>query len=351
MENIHVSIIIPAYNAEKYIIRTLNSVINQNFEGYEIVFIDNGSGDDTLAIAQDFLSNAVNSQKIANFSVQILYFEDNQGPSIARNKGMEVAKGDYFVFLDDDDTIATNHLNNLYNAVISNYVDSAFIKMVKVSENNQVLSSNEDYNPLIRIAKTYDDFDVSSYDLIKLELMMEIPFSFVQLIYDKNIINNENLIFNENIFYGEDTDFALRYLAYCNKIHFINENSYFYYQVEGSITSNAGLLRFDFIPILEDLANYYENLAYFNPDLIGLISLIRNYRIPKAIFGNMNYLFYYNYDFEDVISKMNDLDLFNKLSKFETRNSEDRKFLLKIKSFLISPKLYYKFWKRFKNKI
>lgn len=351
MENIKVSIIIPGYNAAKYIVRTLKSVINQNFKGYEIVFIDNGSSDDTLAIAQNFLSEAVNSQEIANFSAQILYFEDNQGPSIARNKGMEVAKGDYFVFLDDDDTIATNHLYNLYNSVNSNYVDSAFIKMVKVSEDNQILSSDDDYGFLIRIAKTYDDFSVSAYDLIKLELMMKIPFSFVQLIYDKNTINNESLIFNENILYGEDTDFALRYLAHCNKIHIIDENSYCYYQVEGSITSNAGLARFNFILILEDLANYYESLAYFNPDLIELINLIRNYRIPKAIFGNMNYLFYHNYDFEDIISKMEDLDLFDKLSKFEARNSEDKKFSLKIKSFLISPKLYYKSWKMFKNKI
>ena len=70
-------------------------------------------------------------------------------------------------------------------------------------------------------------------------------------------------------------------------------------------------------------------------------------RIPKAIFGNMNYFFYNGYDFDEVIGKMKELDLLSKLSKYEGNS----KFKSKIRLFLLSPKLYYKTWKKLKNSI
>ena len=78
-----------------------------------------------------------------------------------------------------------------------------------------------------------------------------------------------------------------------------------------------------------------------------LSQLVITSRIPRAIFGNMNYFFYNGYDFDEVIGKMKELDLFNKLSKFEG----DSKFKLKIRLFLLNPKIYYNVWKRLKNSI
>ena len=78
-----------------------------------------------------------------------------------------------------------------------------------------------------------------------------------------------------------------------------------------------------------------------------MADLITTSRIPKAIFGNMNYFFYNSYDFDEVMNRMNELDLFSKLSKYEG----DKKFELKIKLFLFNPKLYYIMWKKFKNSI
>ena len=75
--------------------------------------------------------------------------------------------------------------------------------------------------------------------------------------------------------------------------------------------------------------------------------LIYTSRIPRAIFGNMNYFFYNDYNFDEVINQMEKLDLFNKLSMFKG----DKKFTIKIKLFLFNPKLYYEVWKKFKNSI
>ena len=88
-------------------------------------------------------------------------------------------------------------------------------------------------------------------------------------------------------------------------------------------------------------------LFFKNQNRSDLAELIYTSRIPRAIFGNMNYFFYNDYDYGEVIKKMNELDLFKKLSKFKG----DKKFTIKIKLFLLNPKLYYILWKKFKNSI
>ena len=78
-----------------------------------------------------------------------------------------------------------------------------------------------------------------------------------------------------------------------------------------------------------------------------MANLVITSRIPKAIFGNMNYFFYNGYDFDRVLNKMKELDLLTKLSRYEG----DSKFKSKIRLFLLSPKIYYKTWKKLKNSI
>ena len=90
------------------------------------------------------------------------------------------------------------------------------------------------------------------------------------------------------------------------------------------------------------MAEFYRGLGRDD-----LADLIITSRIPKAIFGNMNFFFYNDYDFDEVLAKMKELDLLDKLSKFEG----DSKFKNKIRLFLLNPKLYYKMWKKLKNSI
>ena len=171
---------------------------------------------------------------------------------------------------------------------------------------------------------------------------MKIPFNFVQLSYKTDIIKKHNLKFREDVNYGEDTDFAIKALSYGNSIKISNEITYYYMQHEESLINTSKLKRFDYIPVLEDLAQFFKEK---NQD--DLAELIYTSRIPKAIFGNMNYFFYNDYNYDDVIKKMNELDLFRKLSKFKG----DKKFSFKIKLFLLNPNLYYIMWKKFKNSI
>ncbi|WP_407378862.1 glycosyltransferase family 2 protein [Methanobrevibacter sp.] len=318
MNDIKISVILPVYNEQEYIQATLDSIINQNFDDYEVIVIDDGSTDDSLRIIKETFADSSISHKIIH--------QENSGVSVARNRGIEEACGEYIVFVDGDDYILTNHLSELYNP---DY-DFSLIQMIK----------NEGQN--VSSPHVYGVEEISAKDFIKLELEMKVPFNFVQLSYKRDIIKNHGLRFREDISYGEDSDFALRALIYGDTIKISDEITYYYLQHQESLINTSKLKRFDFIPVLEDLGEFFRENSH--PDLV---ELIRSSRIPRAIFGNMNYFFYNDYDYDEVIGKMNELDLFDKLSNFRG----DRKFAFKIKLFLFNPKLYYKLWKKFKNSI
>ena len=131
-------------------------------------------------------------------------------------------------------------------------------------------------------------------------------------------------------------------MSYGDKIAISNEATYYYIQHSQSAVRTSQFRRFDVVEIFEELAVFYKKQG-----LNDLSQLVITSRIPRAIFGNMNYFFYNGYDFDEVIGKMKELDLFNKLSKFEG----DSKFKLKIRLFLLNPKIYYNVWKRLKNSI
>ena len=343
MNNIKVSVIIPCFNSSLTIKKSLNSVINQDFNDFEVILIDNHSTDNTVSIAEEILSNS-------NISYKISVNSENKGQSFSRNKGMDLAEGNYLIFVDSDDTIASNHISNLYNNITPTN-QASFVKLVKVDEDFNYLYKSNEYNNLLSL-KTEDNlisddvFSIDSKELIKLELLMRIPFSFTQLIYNKEIIRENNIKFNESVSYGEDTDFALRYLACINNVSIVFEDTYFYYQHNKSTSHNINLGRFDFVSVLEDLAIFYDNLNYKD-----LKNLVITSRIPKSIFGNLMYLFHENYSFEEIISEIEKRDLFIKLIKFKKYDKKDSKFDTKLKHFIKYPKNYYKIWKLFKDSI
>lgn len=106
------SIIIPAYNVAPYLANGLNSVLNQNFDNFEIILIDDGSHDETLNIAKQY------RQKYQNIT---LLSQPNQGVSVARNHGIQLARGEYVLFLDGDDCWrGQNALTDLANLIDKN---------------------------------------------------------------------------------------------------------------------------------------------------------------------------------------------------------------------------------------
>lgn len=318
MDNFKVSVIVPVYNASEYIGNTLNSIINQDFDGYEIIVIDDGSTDDSLDIINRTLENI-------EIPYEIIH-QENAGVSVARNVGIEASKGDYLVFIDADDHVTPNHISTLYNGE---------------SDFSLILYVKEDGDKLIHM-DTYSEDMISTEDFIKKELNMEITFNFFQLMYKSSIIKDNNIRFTPGIVYGEDTEFAHKALFHGNQIEINNEVTYYYVQHSESAIKTTEYRRFGVIKIFEDLADFYNKNN--KPELANLIITSR---IPKAIFGNMNFFFHNGYDFDEVLGKMKELDLLNKLSRYQG----DSKFKLKIRLFLLNPRIYYKTWMKLKNSI
>ena len=275
MDNIKVSVIVPVYNCSEYISTTLNSIINQNFDNYEIIVIDDGSSDNSLDIIYETLSQTDIPHKIIH--------QRNSGVSVARNNGMEMARGQYFVFVDGDDYILTTHLSELYK----NIDEFSLVQFVKKDQ-------DKTSNPYF-----YHQEEMSTEEFIKKELMMEMPLKLWQVMYKADIIKNNDLKFTPSVVYGEDTEFALKTLSFGDKITISNEITYFYIQHESSTINTSSFKRFEFIQILENLAEFFNKQGKND-----LVSLIITSRIPKAIFGNMNYFFYNNYDFNEIMLKI-----------------------------------------------
>lgn len=104
---VKVSIIVPVYNVEKYIKRCVDSLLNQTFEDYELVFINDGSKDNSLEILNTYKSNS----KIR------IYTQSNKGPALTRNRGIKLASGKYIMFIDSDDYVDSDYIEKYYNAV------------------------------------------------------------------------------------------------------------------------------------------------------------------------------------------------------------------------------------------
>ena len=318
MDNIKVSVIVPVYNASQYISKTLNSIIAQDFDSYEIIVIDDGSTDNSLEIIKDTLNQCNVSNKVIH--------QENAGVSLARNVGIDESKGKYLVFIDADDYVSENHLSSLYNG------KTDFSLTLYAKKQGDKLTNLDSYSQDL----------ISTQEFIEMELNMQITFNFFQLMYKSDIIKNNNIRFTPGIVYGEDTEFAHKALNYGDTIAINNEVTYYYVQHSQSAINTTEYRRFDIVEIFENIAEFYRKNGKKE-----FADLIVTSRIPKAIFGNMNFFFYNGYDFDEVIAKMKELDLFEKLSKYQG----DFKFKLKIRLFLLNPKLYYKTWKKIKNSI
>lgn len=141
-----ISLIIPVYNAEPYLLRCLDSVLAQDYKELEIVLIDDGSTDGSPIICDKYAKQYNNI---------MVWHVPNGGASLARKRGIEVAKGEYFTFIDSDDFVAANYVSAMY-ALIEKYgtkIGACGVKRVMPNENNDENENNNENEKLL----TFDE--------------------------------------------------------------------------------------------------------------------------------------------------------------------------------------------------
>lgn len=239
--DIEVSVIVPCYNAEKYIIQTLKSLENQIYKNFEVIIINDGSKDLTEKVIKEYIVNSnlkVNYKKIKN-----------SGVSTARNIGISYAKGTYIVFLDSDDIYHKEYVKALYNAIELEKNDVAYCCYSREVE--------EVFNGTDRNEEKQDIL-LSHIELMRNFMYRKGPSGFWSFIYKKSIIENKKIEFNKNLKYGEDTQFTWKYLVHCNKGKFINRKLYGYRDNEFSAVNNISWNIIDSVKAVEEVEKYLE---------------------------------------------------------------------------------------------
>ena len=148
-----ISVIIPAYNAEKYISECLNSVLSQDFEDFEVLCVNDGSTDKTEDIINSF-----NNSKV------ILINQKNIGASISRKNGLLKATGDYILFLDSDDILEEHALKSLYENAIKNKSDIVYFKYFEYDGKTKSPYIDSDLSRCFPMVKNFEDFVFKAED-------------------------------------------------------------------------------------------------------------------------------------------------------------------------------------------
>lgn len=200
-----VSIIIPAYNVENYIEKGLLSCINQSYRNIEIVVVDDGSDDNTWEVIQRYALIDLRIKAIR---------QSNKGVSTARNTALDNSMGEYVLFLDSDDWLEYDAVENLLrwqnqhvNKLISGGMYFAY------SEKNGII------NKVLQHVNQCEEVLVPEAALFRFEGNLGLISSCYKL-YRKNIISANSLYFDTDIFHGEDGLFVFKYLHYTDGLYF-----------------------------------------------------------------------------------------------------------------------------------
>jgi len=214
-----ISVIVPVYNAESSIIRSIDSLLAQTFQNFEVIIIDDGSTDSTKLILENHLSSIIDHKCDIIFKSR-----ENKGVAATRNEGVELAKGLFIIHMDSDDWVEKNFLSSLYDSAISQKAD------IVISDYTLVFD-NEKKRIKVPMVST-------PVELIRYLLQGKIHgFSWNKLIRSE-IIKSNNIVFNDNVQYLEDLVYVIRVALVSNRLSFVNESLIYYNQVnESSITS------------------------------------------------------------------------------------------------------------------
>lgn len=228
-QNILLSIIIPVYNLENYIKECLDSLVKQITENVEIIIVNDGSTDNSEIICKEYCSKYPYIKYV---------YQENAGVSSARNNGLNLAIGKYIQFVDGDDWLLPNAIDEILKKIKNDDFDIICGRYVKsYDEKNQKISLIE--------SKFIDFIEKSCYPQNLITLLKENLFNYGAgaNITKRAIIINNNLLFDVKVKYTEDIMFFLNVLLNCKKIAII-QCHYVYRQSRNcSATSSISLKR------------------------------------------------------------------------------------------------------------
>lgn len=259
MSKVDISIIVPIYNAEKYINKCVDSLLKQTKKELEFILINDGSTDNTDSLLREYKDK------------RIKYFKNkNQGIGKTRNFGIDKARGKYLMFIDSDDYIEKDACEKLFAKAENSKLDLVICNFFKVYDNGEI-----------------EDIVLPSFKNTTLKdtpsLIRQVNLSPWNKLYKTSLIKDNNIRFIENLKY-EDAPFVSEAMDKAKKIGKVDE-SLNYYVIHGNSETTVRDRRiFDILKIIEIVRKQFKNKEYIKEDLNKLtVRIITNYTVQQRV--------------------------------------------------------------------
>lgn len=269
---VRVSVVIPVYNVEKYLVQCLDSVVAQDYKDIEVILVDDGSTDSSGLICDEYAKK---------YQFIDVIHKKNGGLGYARNTGIERAKGDYITFIDSDDIVGKQMITNLINQIDRNGVDTVVGGFRRIDVNNEIIAE-EKYD-----FAEYTNDDV--YYKLFPKLLGSSPrgndslkMSVWNVMFSMRIIRDHELKFvSERDLISEDIVWDIDYYKYSKNIIIIPSVEYGYRVTPGSLSQKY---RPNILQSFTKLYNYLD--SKIREESLGEDAL---HRLQRQFFVNVRY--------------------------------------------------------------
>lgn len=320
-----VSVIIPAYNAENKIARCIASIENQSFRNLEVIVIDDGSTDSTCAVVK----------KIAEADERIrIIRQKNCGQAVARKRGVMESRGKYIVFIDSDDYVLENHVENMYKSAMESECDIVRTAYTK-KEGDKLIVCKKPKNDIVLTKSEALDIMSRTYDFA----------TPVAQIVKKDLFDDEVFDGVSNIKYAEDYLMNLRLLMKAKHVYWCGISSYIYDIDNDSTSMNSDLTK--------QISNAKDALVVYSSLSSIVDERLVAYRMFHAAMAQMKRIDFRNISYDTFLRQF-ELFITNELYLKHINNAHIRDFS-KIDRLLVGNlkrKRYKKFFivlKMYKN--
>lgn len=321
-----ISIIMPAYNAEKYIEVAITSIISQTFTDWELIIVDDCSTDNTANIVKSFC------QKISK--IKFIQRSINSGAArLPRKEAALAATSNLIMTFDADDFLGHNYIERMYNRQKETKADIILSCISFCDETGKELGQhlpkiNFNYNIIINgreaAKRTFGELEISVSGLL-----------ISKEIYLKNILNAEKI--TDNCSYADEID-QRKLLMLCNKVAFANAK-YYYRQQPGSIMHNTGIKRYDCLTSLEVIYRFAKE----NFKEREVFQKLDNEFLTNLLFCQRDYYVFEHYKIKEekiINEKIAKAYKFAKSEQMQPSNIKQRSCMLSYPLFRIISYIY-----------
>lgn len=193
-----ISIVIPVFNGENSLSYPLNSLLNQTYENFEVIIIDDGSRDNTSEIVKKYCYDDKRFK---------YYYQENAGVSVARNKGIELSNGEFICFLDSDDYFENTYLEKMYDKITKTSSDICYCGYNIVSPKSKVIKKTK----------------FKSGNILEKVILGKINVATTGWMVKKDFLLENNIKFLKGVSWGEDVEFFCEALSRTNKVCYVDE--------------------------------------------------------------------------------------------------------------------------------